>query len=62
MSNPVNRVLGRTPFCPPLPPKARPACLLGFAKASGYHDAERLLPAALCPREETEFDLDNKHN
>lgn len=62
MSNPVNRVLGRTPFCPPLPPKARPDCLLGFAKASGYYDAEHHLPAALCPRKETEFDLDNTHN
>lgn len=50
MTNPIKRVLGQMPFCPSLPPKGCPACL------PGYYDAECLLPAALCPREETEFD------
>lgn len=60
VTNPINRVLRRSPFCPPLPHMGCPACLTGFAKASGYQDEEHLLPAALCPRKETEFSPDNK--
>lgn len=52
-------VRGWTPVCPALP---HPGVSCLFAKASGYHDAEHLLPAAPCPGEETEFDPDNKNN